>query len=124
MTVDFEQLIAFQRLCPREKDPAFLITVEPCSYLCLLKSTMESKIKVGVRIRPLNSKELEASSPSVVGSEASKFVITKPPAKKTSFEYDWSFNQASSNRDVYEKSCRPLIENIFDGFNATFFACK
>lgn len=85
---------------------------------------MESKIKVGVRIRPLNSKELDASSPSVIGSEASKYVVTKPPAKKNCFEYDWSFDPASSNRDVYEKACRPLIENIFDGFNATFFACK
>jgi hypothetical protein len=86
---------------------------------------MESKIRVGVRIRPLNSKEVEMSSTSVVNSERGKFVQTKVPGRKSShFEYDWSFDASSTNRIVYEMSCRPLIENIFDGFNATFFACK
>ena len=85
---------------------------------------MESKIRVGVRIRPLNTKELEASSGAAVYSESDKFVLTKGPVKKTCLEYDWSFDPASTSRMVYEQSCRPLIENIFDGFNATFFACK
>ena len=85
---------------------------------------MDSKIRVGVRIRPLNSKEIEESSPSVIGSDSGKYVVTKPPAKKNCFEYDWSFDLNSTNRMVYDMSCRPLIENIFDGFNCTFFACK
>lgn len=85
---------------------------------------MESKIKVGVRIRPLNAKELEASSSAIVESDSSKFVLTKSPAKKSCFEYDWSFGSKSTNRDIYENSCKPLIENIYEGFNATFFACK
>lgn len=85
---------------------------------------MESKIKVGVRIRPLNAKELDANSLPVVNSDSGKFVLTKAAAKRQCFEYDWSFNAQSSNRNVYEAACKPLIENIFDGFNATFFACK
>jgi hypothetical protein len=85
---------------------------------------MESKIRVGVRIRPLNSKELDESSAAAVSSESDKFVVTKGPIKKTCLEYDWSFDPAATNRIVYEQSCRPLIENIFEGFNATFFACK
>jgi kinesin family protein 2/24 len=85
---------------------------------------MDSKIKVGVRIRPLNTKELDASSSAVIGSESGKFVVTKSPAKKNCFEYDWSFDSHSTNKSVYEASCKPLIENIFEGFNATFFACK
>ena len=84
---------------------------------------MENKIKVGVRIRPLNTKEVEASSANVIASDKGKYVLTKTPAKKNCFEYDWSFDATSTNRIVYDLSCRPLIENIFDGFNATFFAC-
>ena len=85
---------------------------------------MDSKIKVGVRIRPLNSKELEISASPVIASESNKFVLTKTSSKKSRFEYDWSFDTDSTNKVVYESSCQPLIENVFDGFNATFFACK
>ena len=85
---------------------------------------MDTKIKVGVRVRPLNTKEIESSSVSVIDCERDKFVLTKPPAKKSCFEYDWTFDSASTSRNVYESSCRPLIENVFEGFNATFFACK
>jgi len=86
---------------------------------------MDSNIKVGVRIRPFNRTEVEAcngSSLSAVSAMSGKHVVSR--SKKHRFEYDWAFDEQTSTRTVYELSCRPLIENIFEGFNATFFACK
>ena len=87
---------------------------------------MENKIKVGVRIRPLNAKEQEEGSKPVINSDDGKYILTNRAGatKKNNFEYDWAFDINTSNRDLYLTTCRPLIEKVYDGFNATFFACK
>lgn len=90
---------------------------------------MDNKVKVGVRIRPLNVQELNGSSNKIsIISENGKYILTKPSSQQTTkkhhYEYDWAFDENSNTKRIYELTCRPLIENIFDGFNATFFACK
>jgi hypothetical protein len=86
---------------------------------------MDTKIKVGVRIRPLNSKENEEGSRCVIDSDQGRFVqTTKAAARKHNFEFDWAFDSSASTQAIYEATCRPLIDQVFDGFNATFFACK
>ena len=44
------------------------------------------------------------------------------PSKSNRFDFDWAFGPNSTQREVYDAMCRPLIENIFEGFNATVFA--
>ncbi len=68
--------------------------------------------------------EVENGSQSVLNVEDERLVIVNVPGRKNTFEYDWSFDKTSTQRQVYQSMCKPLIENIFEGFNATFFACE
>jgi hypothetical protein len=94
---------------------------------------MENKIKVGVRYRPLNTQECDNGSEAIVRKDSSanriylfdnnKCQSIKNTQNKQSFDFDWVFRDDSSQRLVYESMCKPLVQNIFDGFNGTFFAC-
>ena len=85
---------------------------------------MDNRIKVGVRIRPLSSKELGENASSTVHTEPGGRVVTYQDNKKNNFNFDWSFDSDSSQRAVYDSMCKPLIDRVFEGYNATFFACK
>ncbi|KAJ1443025.1 P-loop containing nucleoside triphosphate hydrolase protein [Ochromonadaceae sp. CCMP2298] len=81
---------------------------------------MDTKIKVGVRIRPLNDKETEEGAHCVLNTDG-RFVQTTS-ARKHNFEFDWAFDASVGTQELYEATCRPLIDQVFEGFNATFFA--
>ncbi|RYH19890.1 hypothetical protein EON65_25370 [archaeon] len=85
---------------------------------------MENKIKVGVRIRPLSTKELGESASSTVCTEQGGKVVTFQDNKKNHYGFDWAFDSESSQRLIYDSMCKPLIDSVFQGYNATFFACK
>ncbi|CAL4188987.1 unnamed protein product, partial [Meganyctiphanes norvegica] len=38
------------------------------------------------------------------------------------FAYDIAFGEESSQKGVYDKTTRPLVEDVLGGFNATVFA--
>ena len=81
----------------------------------------DNRVKVGVRVRPLLDMELEAGADSVIKC-TSKRVVMNVPSKKNTFDFDWSFGPRASHREVYDEVCKPLVKNIFEGFNATVFA--
>lgn len=54
-----------------------------------------------------------------------KFQKSLLPGKKVKdmrYAFDHIFDENASQRDVYEQTSRPLLDGIFDGFNATVFA--
>ena len=81
---------------------------------------MDNRIKVGVRARPLSSKESQEIN---VLSFNNGEIFVKDN-KKTHFNFDWAFDANSNQRQIYNDMCFPLIERVFEGYNATFFACK
>ena len=83
---------------------------------------MENRVKVGVRIRPLSTREIEEGTNVVIKQEGDNRVHVQIPARVNKFEYDWVFNAKTEQTTVYDKIAAPLIENIFRGFNATIFA--
>jgi kinesin family member 17 len=85
---------------------------------------MESKIKVGVRVRPISSNEALSGASSVIEVSSVGSVISKVAAKKSCFDFDWAFDSLNSEEEIYNKMCNPLIVSLFEGFNGTFFACK
>ncbi len=86
---------------------------------------MDNRIKVGVRIRPLSSKEQSEGANSTVHADASgKIVAQNNENKKNNYNFDWSFDSNADQRAVYDSMCKPLIDKVFEGYNATFFACK
>lgn len=90
---------------------------------------IDNRIKVGVRIRPLNAKEASDGLPSTVAAEPNGRLILSSESKenakiRTAYKFDWSYGPQDSQRIIYDDMCKPLIEKIFEGYNATFFACK
>ncbi|KAK9461443.1 uncharacterized protein V1516DRAFT_675972 [Lipomyces oligophaga] len=99
-------------------------------------------IKVVVRVRPFNSRELTRHAKCVVRIEGTQTILdqgdetthstptskSKPESPK-SFKFDksyWSFDPSSENyanqEQVFADLGRPLLENAFLGFNNCIFA--
>lgn len=94
-------------------------------YTLAIEMNMNNRVKVGVRIRPLVQNEINTDSLSVVSASRDKSsVILNIPSRKNQFDYDWVFGQDSSQKEIYESVCSSLIDSLFEGINATVFACK
>lgn len=88
---------------------------------------MDNRIKVGIRVRPLSEMEQQSSSsPSPVICEQGNQRITVglDNRNRSSFAFDWCYSPASPSGSIYEQMCLPLINKVFEGYHATFFACK
>lgn len=87
---------------------------------------MSESIKVVVRIRPINSKEVALNCKSIVSADEANNQITiyKPdePDNVKSFAYDSVFSDTSLQSTVYAKTAYSLVENILQGYNGTIFA--
>jgi len=94
--------------------------------------TKESRIKVVVRKRPLNEKEIQSSEYDLIevhpGGES--LTIAEPKTRvdlskfvyNHEFTFDAVFDCDASNVDIYSECCRPLIHKVFQGSKATCFA--
>lgn len=78
---------------------------------------MSKNVRVYCRFRPLNSRETD----KVVRIDQDVVHITSDRGD-SSFEFDHVFNEEATQEDVYEVAGKPLIEEIFKGYNATVFA--
>ncbi|KAG0154633.1 hypothetical protein PDIDSM_201 [Penicillium digitatum] len=100
-------------------------------------------IKVVVRVRPFNSREIERGAKCIVSMEGSQTVLTPPPGAEEKsrkggkgviegnkvFAFDrsyWSFDKNSSNfadqNDLFNDLGSPLLDNAFGGYNNCIFA--
>ncbi|KAM0458930.1 hypothetical protein ACHAPV_004497 [Trichoderma viride] len=95
-------------------------------------------IKVVVRVRPFNGREIDRGAQRIVDMQGNQTVITPPEghlAKATkdsapkSFAFDrsyWSFNKEDSNyagqHNLFEDLGAPLLDNAFEGYNNCIFA--
>ncbi|KAJ5966808.1 hypothetical protein N7501_003056 [Penicillium viridicatum] len=100
-------------------------------------------IKVVVRVRPFNSREIERGAKCIVSMKGSQTVLTPPPGAEDKsrkggkgavegnkvFAFDrsyWSFDKKSSNfadqNDLFDDLGSPLLDNAFGGYNNCIFA--
>ncbi|XP_068190294.1 kinesin-like protein KIF3B isoform X1 [Antennarius striatus] len=93
------------------------------------KSRNSESIKVVVRCRPMNKKELAANFERVVSVDVKlgQIIVRNPkdasasePPKVFTFDsvYDWNSKQL----DLYDETFRPLVDSVLLGFNGTIFA--
>jgi len=85
-------------------------------------------VKVVVRCRPLNSKELNDGRQRIVDMDvdAGQVKVRNPksddkePPKMFTFDqvYDWNSLQA----DIFDISAKPIIDSTMEGYNGTIFA--
>ena len=92
-----------------------------------------NRIMVVVRKRPLSSSEHDEGLFDVLAADPSNsqsISLLEPRQKvdltryieKHRFTYDLVLDEKKTNRDVYEKACKNLIETVFQGGCATCFA--
>ncbi|XP_072416992.1 kinesin-like protein KIF13A isoform X6 [Chiloscyllium punctatum] len=100
----------------------------------------DSKVKVAVRVRPMNRRELELNTKCVVEMEENQTVLHPPPCPNTSkadnrkgpkvFAFDhcfWSMDETNKAKYagqevVFKCLGEGILENAFQGYNACIFA--
>ncbi|KAI1850613.1 hypothetical protein JX266_003895 [Neoarthrinium moseri] len=98
-------------------------------------------IKVVVRCRPFNSREIDRGSKCIVEMKGNQTVLTPPPdaasaggkggkdTAQKAFAFDrsyWSFNKEDPNyagqENLHDDLGKPLLDNAFGGYNNCIFA--
>ncbi|KAJ3344629.1 Kinesin-like protein kif24 [Entophlyctis luteolus] len=94
-------------------------------------SDISDRIRVCVRKRPLNRKELKSNQVDVANVLDRRTLVVNEPKVKVDltkfveqheFTFDEVFDFDSTNDEVYKRSAFPLVEYIFSGGKATCFA--
>lgn len=91
------------------------------------------RVKVGVRCRPPFESEMKSTkdggfvavvyaSDSEEGKGLGKIQLTMSSGRQREFLYDYAFNQAASQSEVYERIALPVVTDVLRGFNGTIFA--
>ncbi|XP_067139830.1 kinesin-like protein KIF13A isoform X3 [Centruroides vittatus] len=94
------------------------------------------KVKVAVRVRPFNRREIELSTQCVLEMGDQQTILHHPSSTKgesrkqpKTFAFDhcfWSFNENddhyASQEDVYKSLGADILDNAFQGYNACIFA--
>ncbi|KAL7037236.1 hypothetical protein ACKWTF_009125 [Chironomus riparius] len=103
----------------------------------------EVAIKVAVRVRPFNRRELEQNQRSIIrvldnqslifdpdededefffhGTKQTHRDITKRVKKKLTMDFDSVFNEDSVNQDIFENCMKPLVCSVMGGYNCSVF---
>jgi len=75
------------------------------------------RITVGLRLKPENSKEY-----SDLLTLKDKTIEVTLSGQKYEYNFDDIFDGNSTNDNVFNVSCRQLVENVIDGYNGCIFA--
>ena len=104
---------------------------------CNASSSENNLIKVGIRVRPANEKELAMGSKNIIkiNEHQNEIVLNDNNKHHHKFECDFVItDQLSSNSNqfadtaesqqqyVYECAGKPLLEKAYDGYNVSIFA--
>ncbi|XP_057772778.1 LOW QUALITY PROTEIN: kinesin-like protein KIN-13B [Salvia miltiorrhiza] len=95
-----------------------------------VKASNVAKIKVVVRKRPLNKRELAKNDEDIIETSSNSLVVHETKLKvdlteyleKHEFVFDAVLNEEVSNDEVYHETVEPIIPIIFQRTKATCFA--
>ena len=76
-------------------------------------------VKVMVRCRPMNQKEVNNGSTNIVKVDSSTNTVF---LKDKQFTYDNVFGITEPQETIYNKSAFGLVEKVVEGYNGTIFA--
>jgi hypothetical protein len=88
----------------------------------------KGNVKVLCRFRPLNQKEQDTGLIQNLefceDRKTVRMMINEsgPGTSNHRFAYDYVFRPEDSQGLIYEKSAKPIIESVLEGFNGTVFA--
>lgn len=76
---------------------------------------MDSQVRVGVRVRPLTSRELGEGGQVVVNAWNPEISL----GTNRRFTYDSVFDSNVSQANLYDNVSKPLLQAYLEGYNAT-----
>lgn len=81
-------------------------------------------IRVAVRCRPMNEREIREQAVSCFTSENGNAVLTnlENPSEKHQFGYDFVYGCDSAQESVFQDIGVPILDRAFGGYNGTIFA--
>lgn len=98
----------------------------------------DGRVKVAVRCRPMSEKEIVNGHQSIVEFDGlDKIVVHDVSASPSDhlgtksgerhndsrmFKFDAVFDCTSSQKDVYNQVCKPIVDSVLEGYNGTIFA--
>jgi len=90
-------------------------------------SSAKENVQVVVRVRPISSKELKAADTAVVTADEARKEVHVPLNPKRSTQYrtysfDHVFGPTTTQQHLYDVMCRPIVDEVLQGFNCTIFA--
>ena len=89
-----------------------------------LESLATEKIKVLVRVRPLNRRELDAGMKQAVDVDLAEGTVTVN--HECGAPDRWTFHAVMNNRysqkDIFVTFIQPMVDSVMEGFNTTIFA--
>eukprot|EP00759_Apiculatamorpha_spiralis_P044432 PhF_6_TR41353/c0_g1_i1/m.62781/K10396/KIF5; kinesin family member 5 len=78
-------------------------------------------VQVYVRARPINQLEIAQSSIDCVSVENEHTIKVSCEGSSTVFHFDHVFPTTASQADVYVHCAKPIVEDVFQGYNGTIF---
>uniref|UniRef100_A0A3Q3JIR6 Kinesin motor domain-containing protein n=1 Tax=Monopterus albus TaxID=43700 RepID=A0A3Q3JIR6_MONAL len=88
----------------------------------------DTKVKVAVRVRPMNRREIELNTKCVLDMEDNQTVLHPPPSNVFAFDHCfWSMDESNTlkyagQEVVFKCLGEGILENAFQGYNACIFA--
>lgn len=86
---------------------------------------MSESIKVAVRCRPLNDNESNEGASKVIEVDQSRneiFLTNPKNGKKKQFTFDYTYDESSEQKSVYQMCAFRIVESVLEGYNGTIFA--
>lgn len=84
-------------------------------------------ICVGIRMRPLNERELASGQQMLFQCMASANAVAQmrdgAPVEGQVYYFDKVFDEKSSTVDVYSHIGKNIVQGVMNGINGTIFAC-
>lgn len=101
-----------------------------------------SNMKVVVRVRPPNERELSQGKVNVIkvidnymltfdpkeddlnqiSNQKNRMSVLDKRIRDLSFAFDRVFNDQATNEEVFEHTTKPVVESVLDGYNCSVFA--
>ncbi|XP_072029588.1 kinesin-like protein KIF19 [Amphiura filiformis] len=94
----------------------------------------DSQLTVVLRVRPLAHSEVECGNTHIAHTLEDNVVVLLDPmddpddvlranrSREKHYVFDYAFDDAASQEEVYNKSTKSLIRSVTEGYNATVFA--
>jgi len=83
-------------------------------------------VRVVVRCRPLNARELADGRQVIVGVDTKTAQVSLRPPNGTdapkAFTFDAAFDPSSTQREVYVNTAMAIVNSVLSGYNGTVFA--